>query len=71
VYCAYKARNWFFKLCFFKRASCTPTERPTAAQVRVKVEAALEAVRRRGREGSDGGAVIQAEDVDVGVSLGV
>lgn len=43
-------------------------ERPTAAEVRVKIEAALEAVRRRGRDGVDGGA-IQAEDV--GVSLGV
>lgn len=44
------------------------TARPTAAEVRVKIEAALEAVRRRGRDGADGGAV-GAEAVQV--SLGV
>ena len=43
-------------------------ERPTAREMRLKIEAALESVRRRATQGADGGA-IHAEDV--GVSVGV
>lgn len=43
-------------------------ERPTAAEVRVKIEVALQSVRRGCRDGDDGGAT---QEENVGVSFAV